>query len=72
MANTDTWDSNALHFTVQRYPRKEYCRMVRETLAGMREKEEQANRDKDRLARIYAQVMICHYSCAVMDHGVSV
>lgn len=57
-ADGETWDSNALHATVQRYPRKEYCRLVRETLETMREREAQCKRDDARLADIYKQVRL--------------
>lgn len=53
----ETWDSSALHFTQQRYPRKEYCAIVKKTLLGMRERQAQAAEDEDRVARLYDQVI---------------
>lgn len=50
------WDSSALHATAQRFPRKEYCRLVRETLEAMRAKAAQSKRDEERLADIYKKV----------------
>lgn len=55
-AEGESWDSSALHFTQQRYPREEYCHMVKRTLIGMQEKAAQATADEDRLARLYDQV----------------
>lgn len=55
-AEGETWDSNALHATLQRYPRQEYCRLVRETLETMRERAAQSKREEARLADIYKQV----------------
>ena len=54
----DTWDSSALHGTLQRYPRKEYCTLVKETLASMDEKAAQSKRDQDRLADIHSKVHV--------------
>jgi len=51
------WDSSALHAIVQRFPRKEYCQLVRETLEAMRAKAAQSKRDEERLADIYKKVL---------------
>lgn len=55
-ADGETWDSSALHGTLQRYPRKDYCALVKETLATMDEKAAQSKRDQDRLADIHSKV----------------
>ena len=65
-AEGDTWDSNALHATLQRYPRKEYCRLVRETLETMRENAAQSKRNEARLADIYKQVQLGWEKSAVV------
>lgn len=57
-AEGETWDSNALHSTLQRYPRKEFCRLVRETLDTMRERAAQSKRNEAHLADIYKQVQL--------------
>lgn len=57
-AEGETWDSSALHATLQRYPRKEYCHLVRATLETMRTREAQSKRDEARLADIYKQVQL--------------
>eukprot|EP00752_Nemacystus_decipiens_P010357 g9227.t1 len=56
-AEGETWDTNALHATLQRYPRKQYCRLVRETLETMREKAAQSKQNEARLANIYKQMV---------------
>lgn len=60
-AEGDMWDSSVLHATLQRYPRKEYCRLVRETLEAMRIREAQSKRDQARLDDIYAKVLLSSF-----------